>query len=62
MILHPFAYMILFGFLLGSNLQFCIGKLAQTLQEAIEMNNSVPQGLSSSIFTRRPEVMFKWIG
>ncbi|KAB1209508.1 Aldehyde dehydrogenase family 7 member A1 [Morella rubra] len=34
----------------------------KTLQEAIEMNNSVPQGLSSSIFTRRPEVIFKWIG
>ncbi|XP_017982872.1 PREDICTED: aldehyde dehydrogenase family 7 member A1-like isoform X1 [Theobroma cacao] len=26
------------------------------------MNNSVPLGLSSSIFTRRPEVIFKWIG
>ncbi|KAJ4953788.1 hypothetical protein NE237_030620 [Protea cynaroides] len=34
----------------------------QTLKEAIEMNNSVPQGLSSSIFTRKPEVIFKWIG
>ncbi|KAG0483002.1 hypothetical protein HPP92_011086 [Vanilla planifolia] len=34
----------------------------QTLKEAIEINNSVPQGLSSSIFTRRPEVIFKWIG
>ncbi|KAJ8491338.1 hypothetical protein OPV22_013059 [Ensete ventricosum] len=34
----------------------------QTLNEAIEINNSVPQGLSSSIFTRRPEVIFKWIG
>ncbi|XP_021903060.1 aldehyde dehydrogenase family 7 member B4, partial [Carica papaya] len=34
----------------------------KTLQEAIEINNSVPQGLSSSIFTRRPEVIFKWIG
>ncbi|KAB5564013.1 hypothetical protein DKX38_004067 [Salix brachista] len=34
----------------------------QTLQEAIEINNSVPQGLSSSIFTRKPEVIFKWIG
>jgi aldehyde dehydrogenase family 7 protein A1 len=34
----------------------------QTLDEAIEMNNSVPQGLSSSIFTRNPETIFKWIG
>ncbi|XP_043719410.1 aldehyde dehydrogenase family 7 member A1 [Telopea speciosissima] len=34
----------------------------QTLTEAIEMNNSVPQGLSSSIFTKKPEVIFKWIG
>ncbi|KAG6780565.1 hypothetical protein POTOM_013429 [Populus tomentosa] len=34
----------------------------QTLQEAIEINNSVPQGLSSSIFTRQPAVIFKWIG
>lgn len=34
----------------------------RTLKEAIEINNSVPQGLSSSIFTRRPEVIFKWIG
>ncbi|XP_065866936.1 aldehyde dehydrogenase family 7 member B4 [Euphorbia lathyris] len=34
----------------------------QTLEEAIEINNSVPQGLSSSIFTRRPEAIFKWLG
>ncbi|EPS58225.1 hypothetical protein M569_16590 [Genlisea aurea] len=34
----------------------------QSLKEAIEINNSVPQGLSSSIFTRRPEIIFKWIG
>ncbi|KAJ9687915.1 hypothetical protein PVL29_013911 [Vitis rotundifolia] len=34
----------------------------QTFEEAVEMNNSVPQGLSSSIFTRKPEVIFKWIG
>ncbi|XP_027126101.2 aldehyde dehydrogenase family 7 member B4 isoform X2 [Coffea eugenioides] len=34
----------------------------QTLKEAIEINNSVPQGLSSSIFSRRPEVIFRWIG
>ncbi|XP_059643579.1 aldehyde dehydrogenase family 7 member B4 [Cornus florida] len=34
----------------------------QTLTEAIEINNSVPQGLSSSIFTSKPEIIFKWIG
>jgi aldehyde dehydrogenase family 7 protein A1 len=34
----------------------------QTLKEAIEINNSVPQGLSSSIFTKRPEIIFKWLG
>ncbi|KAF1892604.1 hypothetical protein Lal_00011071 [Lupinus albus] len=34
----------------------------QTLEEAIALNNSVPQGLSSSIFTKRPETIFKWIG
>ncbi|KAH0453473.1 hypothetical protein IEQ34_017797 [Dendrobium chrysotoxum] len=34
----------------------------KTLKDAIEINNSVPQGLSSSIFTRRPEIIFKWIG
>ncbi|KAJ7955998.1 Aldehyde dehydrogenase [Quillaja saponaria] len=34
----------------------------QTLEQAIEMNNSVSQGLSSSIFTSRPEAIFKWIG
>lgn len=36
--------------------------LLQTLEEAIDINNSVPQGLSSSIFTSSPEVIFKWIG
>lgn len=34
----------------------------QNLEEAIHLNNSVPQGLSSSIFTRRPDAIFKWIG
>lgn len=34
----------------------------KTLQEAIAINNSVPQGLSSSIFTKRPEAIFRWIG
>ncbi|KAM0007623.1 putative aldehyde dehydrogenase (NAD(P)(+)) [Helianthus debilis subsp. tardiflorus] len=34
----------------------------KTFEEAVEINNSVPQGLSSSVFTRSPEVIFKWIG
>ncbi|KAJ8441128.1 hypothetical protein Cgig2_006957 [Carnegiea gigantea] len=34
----------------------------KTLREAIEINNSVPQGLSSSIFTQKPENIFTWIG
>ncbi|TKY72877.1 Aldehyde dehydrogenase family 7 member A1 [Spatholobus suberectus] len=34
----------------------------KTLEEAIALNNSVPQGLSSSIFTQRPGAIFKWIG
>ncbi|MBA0662660.1 hypothetical protein Goklo_006742 [Gossypium klotzschianum] len=34
----------------------------KTLKEAIEINNSVPQGLSSSIFTSKPDFIFKWIG
>nr|XP_004235550.1 aldehyde dehydrogenase family 7 member B4 [Solanum lycopersicum]XP_010318473.1 aldehyde dehydrogenase family 7 member B4 [Solanum lycopersicum] len=34
----------------------------KTFEEAVEINNSVPQGLSSSIFTRNPENIFKWIG
>lgn len=38
------------------------GSCVQSLEEAIELNNSVPQGLSSSIFTRNPETIFNWIG
>jgi len=34
----------------------------KSLEEAIELNNSVPQGLSSSIFTQSPETIFTWIG
>ncbi|KAH0895151.1 hypothetical protein HID58_057580 [Brassica napus] len=34
----------------------------KTFEEAVAINNSVPQGLSSSIFTRSPENIFKWIG
>merc|ERR1712137_575130 len=33
-----------------------------TLDEAIAANNSVPQGLSSSIFTTDMKNVFKWIG
>ncbi|XP_010479993.1 PREDICTED: aldehyde dehydrogenase family 7 member B4-like [Camelina sativa] len=34
----------------------------KSFEEAVAINNSVPQGLSSSIFTRKPENIFKWIG
>ena len=33
-----------------------------TLEQAIALNNGVPQGLSSSIFTRDMSNVFKWIG
>ena len=33
-----------------------------TLEEAIEMNNGVPQGLSSALFTRDMQAVFQWIG
>jgi len=34
----------------------------KTVDEAIAMNNSVPQGLSSSIMTNNIKTMMKWIG
>lgn len=34
----------------------------KTLDQAIKMNNSVPQGLSSSVFTKNLQNMFKWVG
>jgi aldehyde dehydrogenase family 7 protein A1 len=34
----------------------------KTLEEAIEINNSVPQGLSSSLFTTDVRAAFKWMG
>lgn len=34
----------------------------KTLEEAISLNNEVPQGLSSSIFTKNLQNLFKWIG
>lgn len=34
----------------------------KNLEDAIALNNSVPQGLSSSIFTRNPETIFRWTG
>ncbi len=33
-----------------------------TLEEAIKINNSVPQGLSSSIFTKNIQSYYKWVG
>ncbi|CAH0476359.1 unnamed protein product [Peronospora belbahrii] len=34
----------------------------KTLDEAIEKNNAVPQGLSSSLFTKNQSAIFKWTG
>lgn len=34
----------------------------KTLEQAIEWNNEVPQGLSSSIFTKNLQNYYKWIG
>ena len=34
----------------------------KTLEEAIDYNNCVPQGLSSSIFTQNLSNYFKWVG
>jgi len=34
----------------------------KTLDEAIEWNNEVPQGLSSSLFTKNMQNYFKWVG
>lgn len=33
-----------------------------TLEQAIQYNNGVPQGLSSALFTKNMQNMFKWIG
>jgi len=32
------------------------------LDEAIEINNKVPQGLASSLFTKDQSAIFKWTG
>lgn len=34
----------------------------KTLNEAIDWNNEVPQGLSSSLFTKNLQNYFKWVG
>ena len=34
----------------------------KSFEEAIELNNAVPQGLSSSVFTLNMKNIFKWIG
>lgn len=34
----------------------------KTLEEAIKLNNAVPQGLSSSIFTKNLQNYFRWVG
>ncbi len=33
-----------------------------SFEEAVSINNSVAQGLSSSLFTKNPNYMFRWIG
>lgn len=33
-----------------------------TFEDAVELNNSVPQGLSSSIFTNNQKYIFRWTG
>ncbi|RID56641.1 hypothetical protein BRARA_F00070 [Brassica rapa] len=35
---------------------------ALRFKKQVAINNSIPQGLSSSIFTRKPKNIFKWIG
>jgi len=35
---------------------------AKDLSEAIQLNNSVPQGLSSSLFTTHQSNLFRWLG
>jgi len=34
----------------------------KNLEDAIELNNDVPQGLSSSLYTMNMQNVFKWIG
>lgn len=34
----------------------------KTLEEAIHLNNNVPQGLSSSMFTKNLQNLFQWVG
>jgi hypothetical protein len=34
----------------------------QTFEQAVAMNNGVPQGLSSSLFTKNMQDVFKWMG
>ncbi|TNV79540.1 hypothetical protein FGO68_gene13629 [Halteria grandinella] len=34
----------------------------KTFEEAVKINNNVPQGLSSSIFTKNIQTYFRWVG
>jgi acyl-CoA reductase-like NAD-dependent aldehyde dehydrogenase len=34
----------------------------QSFEEAVAMNNNVPQGLSSSLFTSDMRKVFRWMG
>ena len=40
----------------------CVYRLLQSLEEAISWNNEVKQGLSSSLFTKNPGNLFRWLG
>lgn len=33
-----------------------------SFEEAVDINNNVAQGLSSSVFTRNPNLIFRWLG
>ena len=57
-VLQSWSVMVILRMLILLNGGSCV----QSLEEAIVLNNSVPQGLSSSILTRNPETIFAWIG
>lgn len=39
---------------------FC--SFEKTFEEAVQWNNEVDQGLSSSLFTTNPQYLFQWMG
>lgn len=60
-VFSPILYVMKFK---GTNVFFFFdfAQLLKDLSEAIELNNSVPQGLSSSIFTNHQSNLFRWLG